>query len=191
EVRAEKRTVCEIPILIGRSQNGQVLTHEQCRDILDMPIERFTEDGRTAACWLRTSSKLHALDALVPVESMLTEQTSTLSEAQSEEVAHIKQRAKIGKSDISHSIDDLQLEVGRLEHELHNLTSDRMKTITLQRQLTLKRQELLKKQDSQFFEAMQLDVEIEKQVNDFLGKEKLTAKVVRQFVVEVTKLDEI
>lgn len=75
--------------------------------------------------------------------------------------------------------------MGRLEHELHNLTSDRMKTITLQRQLTLKRQELLKKQDSQFFEAMQLDVEIEKQVNEFLGKEKLTAKVVRQFVVEV------
>jgi len=34
-------------------------------------------------------------------------------------------------------------------------------------------------------EAIQQDMEIEKQVNEFLGKEKLTEKAIRQFVVEV------
>ncbi|MEG0693775.1 MAG: hypothetical protein RR444_11935, partial [Oscillospiraceae bacterium] len=149
------------------------------------PTTNYTEDGRTAASWLRSSSKIHPLDKNVPVDALLQKQMSNLSEVQTEEVERIKRNAKIGQSDILHSIDDLQLEVKRLEQELHRLTGDRMKTITLQRQLTLKRQELLKKQDSQFFEAMQLDMEIEKKVNEFLGKEKLSAKVVRQFVVEV------
>lgn len=185
EIRSANRICQTIPMLIGKTQGGELLSEKQCEEILSAPTTNYTEDGRTTASWLRTSSKSHPLDKIVPVDALLEKQTSKLNEVQTEEAERIKRNAKIGQSDILHSIDDLQLEVKRLEQELHRLTGDRMKTITVQRQLTLKRQELLKKQDSQFFEAMQLDMEIEKKVNEFLGKEKLSAKVVRQFVVEV------
>lgn len=185
EIRAEKRLVQTIPVLIGKTESGEILTQEQCEDMISLPVVNCTQDGRATAAWLRTSSKPGALDCYVPVESLLKKQVENLSEVQAEEVERIKNRANVGKSEITHVIDDLQAEVKRLEQELQAATSDRMKTITLQRLITQKRQELLKKQDSQFFEAMQLDIEIEKQVNEFLGKEKLTAKVIRQFVVEV------
>lgn len=185
EISAEKRHIQTIPMLIGKTKNGQILTQEQCEELLALPVINCTQDGRAAAAWLRTSSKPDPLDRYVPVEPLLEKQSETLSEAQAEEVERIKNRASVEKSELTHGIDDLQTEVKRLEQEMQAVTSDRMKTITLQRQITQKWQELLKKQDSQFFEAMQLDIEIENQVNEFLGKEKLTAKVIRQFVVEV------
>ena len=46
--------------------------------------------------------------------------------------------------------------------------------------------EFLHKQETQFFERMQLDMKLEKDVEAFLGKEKLTAKATREFVVQVT-----
>lgn len=185
EISAEKRLVQTVPVLIGKTEDGEILTPEQCEDILALPVVGCTQDGHASAAWLRSSSKPGALDCYVPVESMLKKQGENLSEVQAEEVERIKNRVNVGKSELAHVIDDLQAEVKRLEKELQNATGDRLKTITLQRQITQKRQELLKKQDSQFFEAMQLDIKIEKQVNEFLRKEKLTAKVIRQFVVEV------
>lgn len=185
EIGTEKRLVQTIPVLIGKSESGKILTQAQCEDILALPVTGYTQDGRAAAAWLRTSSKPNALDKYVPVESLLDRQSKNLSEAQAEEVERIKSRANSKKSDIAHAIDDLQLELKHLEQELKTVMDDRMKIITLQRQITRKRQELLKKQDSQFFEAMQMDVEIEKQISEFLGKEKLTANVIRQFIVEV------
>ena len=43
----------------------------------------------------------------------------------------------------------------------------------------------MSKQESQFFEAMRLDLELEQQIKELTGKEKLTAKVVREFVVKI------
>ena len=39
--------------------------------------------------------------------------------------------------------------------------------------------------ESQFFDAMRLDMELEEQIKAFAEKEKLTAKVTRDFVVKV------
>lgn len=185
ELRAEKRIVKEIPLLLGKTKSGEILSHERCSEILQLTADDCTESDHKSPHWLRTSSTSHALDRLVRTDELIASEKENLSDAQAEEVEKIKLRAKNGKSELSHGVDDLQLLVKKLEQELQAVTHDRMKTMILQRQLTQKRQELMKKQDSQYFEEMQLDVEIEKQINEFLGQEKLSAKAVRQFVVEV------
>ena len=43
----------------------------------------------------------------------------------------------------------------------------------------------MKGRESQFFDAMRLDLELEEQIKRFAEQEKLTAKVTREFVVEV------
>jgi hypothetical protein len=45
----------------------------------------------------------------------------------------------------------------------------------------------MKRQESQFFDAMRLDVELEEKIKSFAEKEKLTAKVQREFVVVIDK----
>ena len=43
----------------------------------------------------------------------------------------------------------------------------------------------MKKQESQFFNAMKLDLELEEQIKKSTGKENLTARVTREFVLKV------
>ena len=43
----------------------------------------------------------------------------------------------------------------------------------------------MSKQENQFFDAMRLDLELEAQMKTFSEKEKLTAKVVREFVLRI------
>lgn len=71
EISAEKRHIQTIPMLIGKTENGQILTQEQCEELLALPVISCTQDGRTAAAWLRTTSKPNPLDCYVPVESLL------------------------------------------------------------------------------------------------------------------------
>lgn len=43
----------------------------------------------------------------------------------------------------------------------------------------------MKRQENQFFDGMRLDMELEEKIKSFTEKEKLTAKVQREFVLSV------
>ena len=45
----------------------------------------------------------------------------------------------------------------------------------------------MKRQENQFFDAMRLDMELEEKIKAFAEKEKLTAKVQREFVVTIRR----
>lgn len=45
----------------------------------------------------------------------------------------------------------------------------------------------MKRQESQFFDAMRLDIELEEKIKSFAEKEKLTAMVQREFAVKVSE----
>ena len=47
------------------------------------------------------------------------------------------------------------------------------------------RREYMSKQENQFFDAMRLDLELEEQIKTLAENEKLTAKVVREFVIKL------
>lgn len=51
--------------------------------------------------------------------------------------------------------------------------------------ISLLNNEISKKKEGLFFDEMQIDVETENKINEFLNREKITAKAERQFAVEV------
>ena len=55
----------------------------------------------------------------------------------------------------------------------------------MEKQINQLRREYMSKQDNQFFGAMRLDPEQEEQMQALAEKEKLTAKVVREFVIKM------
>lgn len=57
--------------------------------------------------------------------------------------------------------------------------------LALEKQATQLRRELMRGRESQFFDAMRLDVELEEQIKQFAEQEKLTAKVTRDFIIQV------
>jgi len=156
-----------------------------CRSILDLPVEGYTEDERRSPHWLKGSSRPHPLDDLVPTKALLAAQLERLSPAQAEEMERMKQQVSADKAALSRELNTLDSQVQQAQAELEAVTSDRLKRLAAQKKINQLRQEYMKRQENQFFDAMRLDMELEEKIKTFAEKEKLTAKVQREFVVIV------
>lgn len=89
------------------------------------------------------------------------------------------------KNNLLHSLDDIELDMKQAEKERESVRSDRLKLLMIERKISVLKNELSKRKEGLFFDEMQIDVDLEKKINEFLGREKITAKAARQFVVEV------
>jgi hypothetical protein len=176
----------EVPVLCGVTGSGRPLGEDECKAILALPVRNFTEDGPRSPHWLKGRSAPHELDKLVPVETLLKRETAQLSPAQAEEMERMKLRCNGQKAALARKLDSLEVKVKALEAERETVTGDRLKRLSLEKEATRLRRELMKGRESQFFDVMRLDVELEEQIQKFAEQEKLTAKVIREFMIAVT-----
>ena len=177
----------EIPLLVGKTQSGRILSEEECQAILKFPVEDYTEEGYKSSHWLKNGGKAQKLDRHVGVDALIARQSEKLSDSQAEEIDQMKRKAKVKKTALTHDMDALDRQIKALESKRETITNDRLKLLALDKKINLLRQEYMKKQESQFFDAMRLDLELEEQIKEFTEKEKLTARVTREFVIEVTQ----
>ena len=177
----------EIPMLVGKTPSGRILSEEECQAILKFPVEDYTEKGYKSPHWLKNGGKAHMLDRHVDVDALIDRQSEKLSDSQAEEIDQMKRKAKVKKTALTHDMDALDRQIKALEAERKSITNDRLKLLALDKKINLLRQEYMKKQECQFFDAMRLDLELEEQIKEFTEKEKLTARVTREFVIEVTQ----
>jgi hypothetical protein len=179
------RTTQEHPVLCGKTKSGKTLSEGDCRRVLFSPMTRYIEGEHVAPHWLKNAGKPHELDRLVPTTELLARQAEKLSPAQAEEVDKMKRCTTAKKNALTRELTELGTQVKAAEAEHAAVTNDRLKLLALEKKANRLRQEYLKKQESQFLDAMRLDLELERQVKEFTEKEKLTAKVTREFVLKV------
>ena len=177
----------EHAVLCGLTDSGKALDDAACRSIFDLPVESSTEDERRSPHWLKGTSRPHPLDRLVPSDKMMAEQLERLSPAQAEEMERMKQQVSADKAALSRELNTLDSQVQQAQAELEAVTGDRLKRLAAQKKINQLRQEYMKHQESQFFDAMRLDMELEEKMKSFADKEKLTARVQREFVVVIDK----
>lgn len=182
---ASSRT--ERSVLCGRTESGNVLDEDACKEILSLPVQDYIQEGHSAPHWLKHGSRPHVLDELVPIQQLLAAEMDKLSPAQADEMERMKQQVSADKAVLSRELNALDSQVQQAQAELEAVTGDRLKRLSAQKRVTQLRQEYMKRQESQFFDAMRLDVELEEKIKSFAEKEKLTAKVQREFVVVIDK----
>lgn len=176
----------EYSILIGKTDMGEMLSEEECRKILALPVLSYTQSEHKSAHWLRASmtGSRHELDRCVSTDELLEKEAEQLTSLQAEEVDRMKLQSAKNKSALSHTVDALEKQVKRMESELAG-TDDRLLRLKLQKQINTMQKEFMQKQETQFFQEMQLDLKLEKDIEAFLGKEKPTARVTREFIIKV------
>ncbi len=175
----------EKAVLCGLTARNEALDDATCRNLLELPVESCIEGERTSPHWLKGSRPPHPLDRLVPSDKLIEEQLEQLSPAQAEEIERMKQRASADKAALSRELNILDSQVQQAQAELEAVTGDRLKRLAMQKKINQLRQEYMKRQENQFFDAMRLDMELEEKIKSFAEKEKLTAKVQREFVLSV------
>ena len=154
----------EHAVLCGLTDSGKALDDAACRSIFDLPVESSTEDERRSPHWLKGTSRPHPLDRLVPSDKMMAEQLERLSPAQAEEMERMKQQVSADKAALSRELNTLDSQVQQAQAELEAVTGDRLKRLAAQKKINQLRQEYMKHQESQFFDAMRLDMELEEKM---------------------------
>lgn len=182
---ASSRT--ERSVLCGRTESGNVLDEDACKEILSLPVQDYIQEGHSAHHWLKHGSRPHGLDELVPTKKLLVAEMEKLSPAQADEMERMKQQVSADKAALSRELNALDSQVQQAQAELEAVTGDRLQRLALQKKVTKLRQEYMKRQESQFFDAMRLDMDLEEKIKTFAEKEKLTAKVQREFVVTIRR----
>ena len=177
----------EHAVLCGLTDSGKALDDAACRSIFDLPVESSTEDERRSPHWLKGTSRPHPLDRLVPSDKMMAEQLERLSPAQAEEMERMRQQVSADKAALSRELNILDSKVQQAQAELEAVTGDRLKRLATQKKINQLRQEYMKRQENQFFDAMRLDMELEEKMKSFAEKQKLTARVQREFVVTIRR----
>ena len=178
------REIKSIPVLVGVTADNRILSHNECENILNSPIYSFEEQGDRKPYWLK-SGKFDKMDGLVNLDEYVKKEEEKLTPMQHEEIDRMKIAAANKKNNLLHSLDDIELDMKQAEKEKESVRSDRLKLLMIERKISVLKNELSKKKEGLFFDEMQIDVDLEKQVNEFLGREKITAKAERQFVMEV------
>ena len=102
----------------------------------------------------------------------------------------MKLAATVKKNGLNHALDDLELQMKELTKELDAVKSDRLKLLMVERKVSQLKNEMLKKKEGLFFDEMQIDVELDKKINEFLGRETISVKASRQFVLEINNNDD-
>ena len=180
-----RRAMKSYPLLVGKDKKGNILLHEVCEKILSLPAKECVQKGKERAYWLKYGGKPHKMDALVDTDKCARDEEKKLSPMQQEEAARLKQSAVIRKNKLNHTLDELSAQLKELIAEKENVKSNRLKLLTVERKISLLNNDISKKKEGLFFDEMRIDVETEKKINEFLDREEITAKAVRQFVVEV------
>lgn len=180
-----KKQIKSYPLFAGKDSDGNILSLDECERIFNLPVKEWTQDGKPTPYWLKSSGWTTELNPLVDLEECAMREQEKLSPMQQEEVARLKQAAVIRKNKLNHTLDDLSAQLKELIAEKERVNSDRLKLLTVEHKISLLNNDISKKKEGLFFDEMRIDVETEKKINEFLDREEITAKAVKQFMVEV------
>ncbi|MFI3253687.1 MAG: SNF2-related protein [Eubacteriales bacterium] len=176
-VQKPKEHLANYPLLLGCTENQQIFDDLACQKLLSLPITGYEMDSGSPF-WLKSSRSHHSLDREIDVTPFLEKHHSTTEEESLLRLEYAKKKAQL-----THELEDFRIEVKRLDNDLKSKNTNRMAKLTRLRELNQKKAELRKLEETLFFREMELDVELEEKIKEQTGD--LTAKVIRQFVVEV------
>ena len=85
-------------LLYGRKESGKLMSDEECRRILALPVSEYSETGERSASWLKSSTSYCELDSIVSTYELIQKSIADNSSAQAEEIDRIKRIAAGSKS---------------------------------------------------------------------------------------------
>ncbi len=174
-------------VFVGKTVTGLVLSHEECLKLMALPVVKFKTHG--APCGEKNrhlrSPQNHELDALIVPETFIQQVFSETGTAEKEEIELFKEQAADQKMKLERGLENLRFQVKTMQGDMEK-DIPRLEKLTLQKQLNGMIKELKQGEQNLFMDCIRLDMELEKNIQEFVATTQLVADVQRQFVVQVT-----
>lgn len=173
-------------VFAGITTKGQVLSHEYCVKLMNLPVATFSVHGDTYGerDGMTKEKRQERLDRSVNPNEFLTKAFEEMNEAEAEEIERLKIQAEQHKAELTRNLETLKssLKTAEIDSQGHSSRLDRLdkrkKSASIQR-------ELMQREQSLFFDILRLETELERQINEMIEKSKLTAELQREFIIQV------
>lgn len=179
-----RRTGKTYNLLCGVTDSGKHLSNDECLKILSMPVENWSASDKSKASWLRTH-KPGIMDRLISLDEFIEQSIKDTSSAQADEIDRIKRKSTVDKVNLEHKLADIKTEIAELTKQKESATADRMQRLIIERKLGEATNQLHSKEESIYFDAMRIDLACEEDIKKFLENEKINAKLLKHFEIEV------
>lgn len=159
-------------ILIGQTEEGDVLSDKECRKLLDLPVVKVEERDNISIMKygkLPTSFRDN-LDEKISKEDILKEYFKNREGSISYEIERLKMIAGRKKSELELRLNDLKTDIEIIKNQLNNKDIDRLEELKLIKQLKLKEKEWKKNSEGIFFDKAQIDIDTENKIAELKSK---------------------
>ena len=162
-------------ILFGRTNNGDLISQEDCKKILSLPVKSCEEDRKTAY-WLKltSTSRDRLPDALE--EKIKKQYIKEQEHSFNADIDLIKIKAGRQKSILEQDVELVRTEVAKIKETLDN-ASDRLEELKIQKQLNLLEKELRKKEEGLFLEQMRIEANAKDEIEKLCGTDGISVVV--------------
>jgi len=173
-------------VFIGKTTNGSILNHDECIEIMALPVVSFTKDGNTYGerDGISKEKSPRELDNFISSDEYIHRATNDMDGAIKEELERLKTVVHDKKIGLERNIETLRSEVNTLTGGLGRVNSIAEK-IQAEKRKTLAQKKLKKREQDLFLDGMRLDVELDEQMKRLTDEMKLTADIKRQFVITI------
>lgn len=187
DIKSKTNWLTSFDILVGRTESGQELSDEQCRELMNLTVLSCKENEHVASYQLRCCTENtvhHELDNFVPKKQLVQKYIDDRSSFVAEEIELIKLRASRKKVVLETSLHDLRTQIKDLSKD--TCSGDKLKELQVQKQIKVLEKELRQKEEKLFLEQMKIDVAMEEEIQDISQPDKFITTSKRMFVVKLS-----
>ncbi len=173
-------------VLIGKTRSGRILTHDECADLMALPVIRFTKSSEIYGDrdGLTNPKRPEAFDKLVCPEEYIKRTLDEMDGVTKEEMRNLKAHTLDMKISIGRNIEALQSEVKMIEYSLTHTDSLPVR-VKNEKQKVAKQKELRQSEQQFFMDSMRLEAELEERIKQMMEQANFTAAVKRQFIIQM------
>lgn len=173
----------------GKTQSGQILSDEECRKILALPVLKCEESGEKMvyySCSFSSTWSVPSVDDIA--DEIISRYIATRQTSVKEDALLIKLKSERQKAKLEDSLSDLRKEIKTLKEKLLS-ADDLLEELKIKKQITLQERELKKKEAGLFMEQAKIDAETETEIEELLDRKNLFCDFYKIFTIKVCGLN--
>ena len=181
ELRRKGKFLKIYDILTGKTDDGKILTQEECAKILSLPIKSIENKDREHSYWLANTSFSDRLPLALEDElknKYIKQQEGSFNA----DIDIIKMRSSRQKAVLEQTLEALRQETSKIKDSIGS-AKDRLEELKIQKQINEKEKQLRKKEEGLFLEQMRIEANAEEQIEQLCATDNIEIKLSKVFKV--------
>lgn len=171
--------------LYGKTASGRILSEDECRKILWLPVIECQESGEQVRyAYDIGSNKLSVAKIPELEQEIINRYLNEIRTSVKEDAVLAKLKAERKKSKLDEQLADMRSDLKKAREALSTINNP-LEELKAKKQINSMDRELKQREEGLFLEQLKIDAEMEAEIDDLLDKKKLFCDFYRMFKISV------